>query len=107
MRTPFGKECTFYYEDFGRGHQLQECRLLGPGSGWKSPLCKDCPVPGIQMANACPDMTLRGGISTGLFGLGRRVKVSVYCRRSNRSDFDPHIGCPECHKSLKEILPPS
>jgi hypothetical protein len=106
MRTRYGKECTYYYEDFRRGRELQECRLLGNSIGWKSALCKDCPVPGILLANACPDMTLRGKISAGIFGLGRRVTVSVYCRRSNRSDFDPHIGCGECHEDLREIFPP-
>ncbi len=106
MRTPYGRECTYYYEDYGRGHSLQECRLLGPGSGWKPNQCKECPVPGIQMANACPEMVLRGKLATGFLGLGRRVTVTVYCRRSNRSDFDPHIGCVECHKEIRGILPP-
>src|SRR5688572_8219728 len=27
MRTPAGKECDFYYEDFHRGRELQECRI--------------------------------------------------------------------------------
>jgi hypothetical protein len=34
------------------------------------------------------------------------MKVTVYCRRSNRSDFDPHIGCPECHKEIRGIRSP-
>src|SRR5512136_806161 len=105
MRTPYGKECGYYYQDFGRGHSVQECRLLGAHSGWKPDLCKDCPVPGIQMANACPEMVLRGKISQGFLGLGRRVTVDVYCRRSNRSGFDPHIGCGECHEVIREIRP--
>lgn len=107
MRTRYGKDCTYYYEDFRRGRELQECRLLGKRSGWEPVLCKECPVPGILMANACPDMVLRGKIATGFLRMGRKVEVSTFCRRSHETDFDPHIGCSQCHKAIREILPPS
>ena len=83
-----------------------ECRLLGPRGGWTPPLCKDCPVPAILMANACPNMILRGEAASGLFGLGRRVKVTAFCRQTDQAVADPHIGCSECHRGLREILPP-
>ena len=107
MRTPYGKECSFYYQDFFRGRSLMECRLLGARSGWEPALCKDCPVPGIQLANACQYMVLSGKISAGFLGLRRRVAVSAYCRYTNRSGFDPHIGCGEDHALLKDIHPPA
>jgi hypothetical protein len=107
MRTRYGKECTYYYEDFRRGRELQECRLLGKESGWESPLCKDCPVPGILLANACPDMVLRGKIASGFLGMGRKVEISTFCRRSDEAGFDPHTGCSKCHSIVREILPPS
>jgi hypothetical protein len=107
MLTPYGKECAFYYQDFHRGRSLVECRLLGPGSGWEARLCRTCPVPGILLANACPEMILSGKVTPGLFGLGRNITVTAYCRRSNRAVADPHIGCGECHVVLREIHPPS
>jgi|WetSurMetagenome_2_1015567.scaffolds.fasta_scaffold1533464_2 hypothetical protein len=103
MRTPYGQECGFYYQDFARGRALQECRLLGSKSGWEPALCKTCPVPGIQLANACPSMVLQGRIDPGFLNLNRRVKVSTYCRRTLRSGFDPHVGCGECHLAINEI----
>lgn len=106
MRTPYGQECGYYYEDFARGRSIRECRLLDPQGGWEVALCKTCPVPGIQRANACPDMVLRGKVSSGFLGLARRVTVSTYCRRTNRSGFDAHIGCGECHKEIRGIRPP-
>jgi hypothetical protein len=106
MRTPFQQECGYYYEDFARGRSTQECRLLGPRSGWETALCKTCPVPAIQLANACPEMVLQGRIDPGFLGLRHRVEVSTYCRRTHRSGFDPHIGCGECHLALKEIQTP-
>jgi hypothetical protein len=106
MRTPYGKECFYYYHDFYRGKSQMECRLLGPHGGWTPPLCKDCPVPAILADNACPDMTLRGESGSGIFGLGRRVKVTAYCRRTDRVVAEPRVGCSECHRGLRDISPP-
>ncbi len=106
MRTPYGQECGFYYADFARGRSLQECRLLGRGSGWEPALCKTCPVPSIQRDNACPYMVLRGKITGGFLGLNRRVTVSTYCEYSKRSGFDPHIGCGEDHNVIMKIRKP-
>jgi hypothetical protein len=30
-----------------------------------------------------------------------KVRVSAYCNKTERSGFDPHTGCGECHR-----LPP-
>jgi hypothetical protein len=106
MRTPYGKECFYYYQDFYRGKSQMECRLLGPHGGWTPPLCKDCPVPAILADNACPDMTLRGESGSGIFGLGRHVKVTAYCRRTDRVVAEPRVGCSECHRGLRDISPP-
>jgi hypothetical protein len=103
MRTPFGQECTFYYQDFHRGRSVMECRLLGPKGSWEPALCKTCPVPGILLANACPDMSLRGEVKSLPFGLRRRVTVSAYCRQVEHAVADPHIGCEACHWGIKNI----
>ena len=50
MRTPAGKECRFYYEDYNRGRNLHECRLIksNPESlPWQPKYCEHCPVPDI------------------------------------------------------------
>jgi hypothetical protein len=107
MRTPYGKECAFYYQDFHRGRSQMECRMLGPAGGWTPDLCKACPVPGILFDNACPDMVLHGKVASGFLGLGRRVTVAAYCQRSQQVVADPHVGCSECHRGIRKILPPS
>ena len=103
MITPAGRECSYYYQDFARGRSLQECRLLGPRGGWAPALCSTCPVPGIQMANDCPNMALRGEVRAIVFGLRPRVRVTAFCRKVNHAVADPHIGCEECHPELKEF----
>jgi hypothetical protein len=96
MRTPFGSECKYFYGDYYRGRNHEECRLLE--NRWRRELCKNCPVPGILRANACEHMRLTGRVTRGLTTLFRqRVEVSAYCERTDRAVAEPHVGCGECH----------
>ena len=104
MRTPAGKECGYFYGNYFRGRSQEECRLLGsasPALVWKRELCNTCPVPGIQLANTCPYMELLPKLVRKLPFGKQEVRVQTYCRKTEHSGFDPHIGCGECHK-----LPP-
>lgn len=106
MRTPYGAECSYYYQDFHRGRDVQECRLLAGTSGdalWKPTDCKDCPVPGIQRANACEYLVLAGELKTGMLGFGRRMQVTAHCIKTKRDVPEPHIGCGECHTDIPGI----
>ncbi len=96
MKTPAGTECSQFYGDYFRGRNREECRLLGPS--WTRDLCRVCPVPAIERANACEHMRLRPRVVRPLTaGLQRRVRVEAYCERTGRAGFDPHIGCGDCH----------
>lgn len=111
MRTPAGTECPFYYADFHRGREKQECRLIDrtPGGGrWAPELCARCTVPRIVRSNACPHMMLAARVRRGFLGLARHVQVSARCLRSLQDVAEPEIGCGQCHmdhpaiKSLSE-----
>jgi len=96
MKTPAGSECKYFYGDYYRGREQEECRLLG--ANWSRDLCSTCPVPSIGLANACEFMQLRSEVTrpwTAVFR--RRVKVIAFCEKTQRSGFDPHIGCGDCH----------
>ena len=96
MKTPAGSECKYFYGDYFRGRNHEECRLLS--RSWTRDLCRTCPVPGIGMANACEYMQLRGLVARPLASFfQRRVQVTAYCAKTERAGFDPHIGCGECH----------
>jgi hypothetical protein len=96
MKTPAGTECKYFYGDYYRGRDHEECRLLG--SAWKPSLCRTCPVPGINRANSCEFMNLRGEVTHPLMaGFQSRVKVTASCEKTSSSGFDPHIGCGVCH----------
>lgn len=100
MLTPTGKECRYFYGDYFRGRNVEECRLLqsaSPEIEWKPDYCFTCPVPDILLANACSSMELEPRLAR-MFPFGKKtVKVKSYCKKTLREGFDPHIGCGECH----------
>lgn len=100
MRTPAGKDCRFYYEDYFRGREKQECRLLlkNPNGGrWKPNHCSSCPVPDILRQNACPTLVLEGRIQKTLLGLREQVQVYAVCTQSMIEVENPVVGCGQCH----------
>lgn len=99
MRTPAGKECKFYFADYNRGRDLQECRLIqaNPESlPWRPKDCVRCPVPDILNANASPDLSLTLTVKPQLLGLGRRLDVKASCLKHHVPVEDPFVGCPQC-----------
>lgn len=106
LKTPYGKECPYFYGDYYRGRHFEECRLLDKSNrqtSWEPKLCLKCPVPDILQANACPNMVLSGHIKSFL---GKKsVKVTAYCTKAHRMVKEPKIGCGLCHElpeSLKD-----
>lgn len=95
MQTPDGKECKHYYEDFHRGRNVQECRLVkyNPQSErWHPKDCAKCRVPDILRANADPDMVLELTIKTGFLGFGRRLVVKAYSQSDGTEIENPYVG---------------
>ena len=101
MITPAGHECRYYYADYFRGKEREECRLLAQNPAsvpWRPELCKSCPVPGILQANACPNMVLEGFVKKGFLGLSRKVEVSAVCSKYLVPVPEPKVGCGHCHE---------
>jgi hypothetical protein len=107
MRTPAGTECPFYFEDFHRGRERQECRLIErtPSGGiWEPSLCQGCRVPAITRANACPHLVLEARVvKSGFLGLGKKVEASAMCTRSLEDVPEPEVGCGQCHLDLPPL----
>lgn len=95
MKTPAGKECKHYHEDFHRGRNVQECRLVkqNPNSErWHPNDCSKCSVPDILMANADPDMELTLTISRGFMGFGRKIGVGAKSLKDGVVIENPYVG---------------
>lgn len=108
MKTPYGKECKYYYADYFRGKSTEECRLVqaNPASQpWKPALCQACPVPDILVANACPNLALRAYVAKSMLGLLQTIKVEAACREYRMPVSQPKIGCGHCHEVLDRAKP--
>jgi len=99
MKTPAGKECKYFYGNYFRGRNAEECRLLqASGQTWSADLCQTCSVPAILQANACEFLKLHGTVARPLSAVfQRRVQVTAFCEKTNRTVAEPQIGCGECH----------
>lgn len=107
MKTPAGAECKYFFGDYFRGRNHEECRLIGnnpPPNNWTPDLCQSCPVPGILRANACPFMELEGKVKRGFLGMGRRVIVTSYCTKAHQVVKEPEVGCGLCHPLPPEFI---
>ncbi|MEA2007836.1 MAG: hypothetical protein U9O54_01845 [Chloroflexota bacterium] len=101
MRTPTGQECRYFYGDYHRGRNHEECRLLKNtrhAQAWKPDLCATCPVPEILRANSCEYMTLNAIVYRPFFIFKPRVRVTAYCTKTQQAVAEPHVGCGEYHK---------
>ena len=99
MKTPAGKECAYYYEDFHRGRNQQECRLINANpdsSPWGPRDCSTCPAPEILWANASEHLHLHGTVKMGILGFGRRIEIDATCDKHERVIKDPYQGCSVC-----------
>ncbi len=96
MRTPAGKECRHYFQDFHRGRNIQQCRLIreNPESQpWKPGDCGRCQVPDILNANASPDLRLELGVRSVLLGLRRVLELRAWCRDEEIPVATAYTGC--------------
>lgn len=99
MQTPAGKECKYYYQDFHRGRDVQECRLVKENLDslrWHPKDCSTCPVPDILFANSSPYLDLKLTIQHRFLGFGRNLKLEASCVRHKITIPNPIVGCPHC-----------
>lgn len=107
MRTPSGRECPYFYGDYHRGRQIEECRLIDKPNQpkkWQPKYCASCPVPDIVIANSCPNMILSADIKKSLPLFKKKVYVSAYCTKAHKEVKEPKIGCGLCHDVPKNLV---
>jgi hypothetical protein len=105
MRTPAGTECPYFYEDWNRGRERQECRLIlkNPESlPWAPADCAKCAVPAILRANGSEDLALSVTVKKRL-GLVRSVVVTAECKKHGSPIPDPYVGCPACRAEAESL----
>jgi len=99
MKTPDGRSCKYYYADFNRGRNRQECRLIlreTGSTGWRPADCARYAVPDILWANASENLEIRARVKPGFLGFGRNVDVTTRCKKHSINITDPYGGCEQC-----------
>lgn len=99
MTTNNPVNCRYYYADFFRGRDHEECRLLkrNPDSRpWRRSLCDSCPVPDILISTNCKEIALEATV-VKKWGIMERVEVYAICAK-HYVELDNPRYCPECAK---------
>jgi hypothetical protein len=99
MKTPSGRECKFFYGDYFRGRNVEECRALSAAekARWKAEFCKECPMPQILTNNACPNLMLSATVVKPILRK-EKIGVQAWCSKVHDIVKDPNVGCPVCHQ---------
>jgi hypothetical protein len=97
MRTPAKRDCSYYYEDFNRGADIQQCRIVRTkdSAWWRDSDCKKCPVPDIENASGGPHLDLTMTVRRTKFGRNSTYSVTAWCVLHGPI-ADPYVGCLEC-----------
>ncbi len=90
--------CPFYYSDYYRGRETEECRLIGrnPQSRpWRRALCDSCPVPDIMRQTDCTDLALEAEVGRRLLILDQ-VQVTYAVCLKHKTELQNPRHCPAC-----------
>jgi hypothetical protein len=106
MKNPAGKECIYFYGDYFRGRNHEECRLLlSHDQQWLPHFCDNCPIPKINQANACGNMIFTPTAYRPMFIFKSKLTIAIYCNKCECNVNNPIIGCGQCHPILDFIVP--
>ena len=98
MPTRKPVNCRYFYGDYHRGANREECRLLEANRDnpipWKRSHCDSCPVPELIIASNTRDLELEAEVRRSF--LRERVTVTfALCTRHMVELEDPR-RCPRC-----------
>lgn len=90
--------CRYFYGDYHRGSNREECRLLGASPEnqipWKRSHCDTCPVPEILIASNSRDLLLEAAVRRRL--LRERVEITFAICAKHMLELENPLHCPQC-----------
>ena len=91
-------DCKYFYGDYFRGRDYEECRLLQSSAGntrpWQRKLCDTCPVPNIVRNTNCAGLALEAEVKRRL--LREKVVVTFAVCTVHMAELDDPLNCPLC-----------
>jgi hypothetical protein len=90
--------CRYFYGDYFRGKNQEECRLIGanPANGrpWRRKLCDTCPVPELLLTSNSRDLMLEAEVRRKF--LRDRVEVTFAVCAKHMAELDDPRHCAQC-----------
>lgn len=94
--------CRFFYGDYHRGMNKEECRLLNANPSnrrpWRRALCNHCPVPNIILMTNSRDLVLEAEVKRKF--LRDHVEVTFAICRRHMIELDDPTHCPKCAEEV-------
>ena len=91
-------DCKYFYGDYFRGRNHEECRLLDTSPEntrpWKRKLCDTCPVPEILLNSNSESLALEAKIMKRFFR--EYVKVTFAVCTKHMLELEDPLYCPAC-----------
>ena len=90
--------CRYFYRDYHRGKNVEECRLLdeNPNNArqWKRKLCDSCPVPELIIVSNSRDLILEAEVKRRF--LRDYVEVTFAVCGKHMIELEDGRHCPAC-----------
>lgn len=103
MTTPV--DCKYFYGDYFRGRNHEECRLLEASPEnqrpWKRKLCDTCPVPDILRQTKCRSLALEAKVTRKLFR--ERVEVTFAACTEHVVELSDPLNCTDCAEEYGSV----
>ncbi len=98
-------DCKYFYGDYFRGRDHEECRLLeaSPDNrrSWQRKLCDTCPVPEIVRATSSRGLALEAAVTRKF--LRERVEITFAVCTEHMLELDDPAHCPACEAEERQI----
>ena len=95
--------CRYFYGDYHRGRNREECRLVEANPNnqrpWRRKLCGSCPVPALLMTSNTRELVLEAEVKRKL--LWEQVEVTFAICQKHLVELSDPRHCPECAKEQK------
>lgn len=90
--------CRYFYGDYFRGKNKEECRLVGNSPDnerpWRRKFCDSCPVPELLIAANSRDLVLEARVKHKFLRDGIEVTFAI-CAKHMVELSNPRY-CPQC-----------
>ncbi len=97
--------CRYFYGDYFRGKNHEECRLLDANPRnrhpWRRKLCDSCPVPALLQDTNCRSLALEAEVKRKF--LRDRVQVTLAVCTEHVLELDDARVCPRCAERLASL----